>query len=48
MAGGDQENKMENEPMVTGEKLAGGLPGAMEQSTITCIATIKSPYLIDL
>ena len=29
-AGGDQENKMENESMMSGAKLMGGLPGAKE------------------
>ena len=34
MAGGDQENKMEDELMTTGAKLIGGLPGAIEKHTV--------------
>ena len=30
ISGGDHENKMENESMMSGAKSIGGLPGAME------------------
>ena len=33
-AGCDQENKMEVEVMITGAKLIGGLPGAVEKHTV--------------
>ena len=29
IAGGDHENKMEKDPITSGAKLSGGLPGAM-------------------
>ena len=35
MAGGDQENKTEDDSMMTGAKSRGGLPGAEENKVLT-------------